>query len=131
MLKLIKILLTIAVTITGWTESPVSAAAAAALKTDLSIGIEVVGGRMFTILGGGSELPAESKIFNITTNSNHQSKLPIRVFEGERAKTKDNILLGKFFLPDLPTNMAAGEVIVAVQLRVDEKDKEVTLIAWV
>jgi len=65
--------------------------------TPLSLGIETVGGIMTKIIDKNSVIPtSKSQIFS--TYQDNQQNVLIQVFQGERAQTKDNILLGKFEL---------------------------------
>jgi heat shock protein 1/8 len=69
--------------------------------TPLSLGVEKVGGGMEVIIPRNSPVPAkESQVFS--TYQDNQSVVTIKVFEGERALTKDNNALGKFSLKNIP-----------------------------
>ncbi|CAN0030793.1 unnamed protein product [Scytosiphon promiscuus] len=67
----------------------------------LSQGIETVGGMMTKIIERNSVIPTKkTKVFS--TYQDNQSTVLVKVFEGERAMTKDNHVLGKFDLTGLP-----------------------------
>ena len=84
----------------------------------LSVGIETRGGQMCKIVDRNATVPmSKDKMF--TTSEDRQNSVLIKIFQGERAFTIDNHLLGTFELTDIPL-APKGVTKIKVSFDIDE-----------
>lgn len=85
--------------------------------TPMSLGIELVGGKMSVLIPRNTTIPySHTRVYK--NDKDYQTKVYIEVFEGEDRLTKNNRLLGKFTLPGLPPRLR-GQVRVQVTFTID------------
>lgn len=67
----------------------------------LSLGVETARGMMYKVIEKNTPIPC-NRTKDLTTLEDYQNAMTIEIFEGERALTKDNNLLGYFNLNGIP-----------------------------
>jgi molecular chaperone DnaK (HSP70) len=84
----------------------------------LSLGVEVIGEEMNIIIPRNSTIPIKKKkIFS--TDSDNETSVTIKIFEGERKMTIDNTFVGKFDLSGIepaPRGVAKIEITFAIDV---------------
>jgi len=85
--------------------------------TPMSLGIELVGGKMSVIIKRNTTIPySHTRVYK--NNEDYQTRAVVEVFEGEENLTKHNRLLGRFVLPGLPPR-PRGKVQIPVTFTID------------
>ncbi|PVH34565.1 hypothetical protein PAHAL_8G250000 [Panicum hallii] len=69
--------------------------------TPLSLGLETDGGAMNVLIPKNSIIPTKATV-TLSTDSDNQTSILIRVYEGEGTRTCNNHLLGEFEFCDIP-----------------------------
>eukprot|EP00747_Dinoflagellata_sp_TGD_P061435 gnl/TRDRNA2_/TRDRNA2_152516_c0_seq1.p1 gnl/TRDRNA2_/TRDRNA2_152516_c0~~gnl/TRDRNA2_/TRDRNA2_152516_c0_seq1.p1 ORF type:complete len:843 (-),score=227.79 gnl/TRDRNA2_/TRDRNA2_152516_c0_seq1:76-2604(-) len=85
--------------------------------TPLSLGVEVNGCHMSKIIPRNFKIPC-TKSAMYTTEHDYEPGLDVRIFEGERPKTRDNHLLGEFHIANIE-QARRGEPKVEVTFELD------------
>lgn len=84
----------------------------------LSLGVETIGGIMNVLIPRNSVIPIKRKR-KYTTDTDNETSVKVKVYEGERALTKDNFLVGEFELTcieEAPRGVAQIEITFAVDV---------------
>ena len=106
--------------------------------THLSLGVETDGGLMSPIISKNSIIPVSRTVE--FTNSENDSSIDINVYQGERRLVKDNFLICKFTLENVP-KMEKNLLIIKVTFSINsdgiltveaklknDKDKSITIV---
>ncbi len=87
--------------------------------TPLSLGIETMGGLMEKVISRNTPIPA-IKEQTFTTSENGQTSLKIKILQGERETSENNVSLGEFVLSGLdPKPAGIPRIIVRFSIDVD------------
>ncbi|XP_057423675.1 heat shock 70 kDa protein 18-like [Lotus japonicus] len=85
--------------------------------TPLSLGVETCGGVMTVLIQRNTTISVkDEQVFS--TSSDNQPAVLIKVYQGERSRTRDNYLLGEFMLSGIPP-APKGVPRITVGLRID------------
>ncbi|GMS83533.1 hypothetical protein PENTCL1PPCAC_5708, partial [Pristionchus entomophagus] len=85
-----------------------------------SLGIETAEGAMTPLIKRNTTIPTKTSL-SVTTDTDDQTAVRIKVYEGEHTKIKDNNLLCKFLLSDIPP-APRGKPEIEVTFDIDAND---------
>lgn len=85
--------------------------------TPFTLGIETKGGVMSVLIDRNTTIPCE-RSSDFSTASNNQTKVSVRVYQGERPMVADNRLLGEFTLAGIPP-APRGVPLISVTFNID------------
>ena len=85
--------------------------------TPFSLGVETAGGVLTPVIKRNSTFPKKEEVMFATYHDN-QTSILIKVYEGDRAMTKDNVLLRQFLVCGIPA-APRGEPIIGVTFFID------------
>ena len=83
----------------------------------ISLGIETKDGKMEVIINRGNKIPINRKK-TFTTTQDNQTKIVIKIYQGENEYCKDNILLNEMTVDNI-TKAPAGKINIDVTFTVD------------
>lgn len=87
-------------------------------RIPLSLGVETIGGIMTTLISRNSVIPIK-RTKKFTTDSDWETSVIIKIYEGERELTKDNFFVGEFELSGIesaPRGIAKIEVTFSIDI---------------
>ncbi|KAG8929328.1 70-kilodalton heat shock protein [Tulasnella sp. 418] len=93
-----------------------------------TISVEVSGGVSHTLVPRHTTLPTK-RYHNFTTANNNQSGIAIRIFEGERARSKDNVEFGNYHITSGFESAPAGVPPIEIVIDLDVHDA-IGVTAW-
>ena len=103
--------------LTGRVEGGVASSILLIDVVPMSLGLEVAGGLMNTLIPRNTTIPCR-RVQTFTTYEDGQEAVEVKVYEGERVRTADNLLLGTFDISHLPRR-PRGQLQVDVTFEVD------------
>lgn len=87
--------------------------------TPLALGLETKGGLTFPLISRNTTIPVRRREL-FTTDVDGQAAVPVRVVQGERVLSADNVLLGEFALSGIaPAPRGEAQIAVAFDIDVD------------
>lgn len=87
--------------------------------TPLSLGVETIGGIMDVLIERGTIIPYETQRL-YTTDSITEKSVIIKIYEGERLMTQDNIFIGEFILTNIPEkSRGLPEIMVTINIDIN------------
>ena len=86
--------------------------------TPLSLGVELDGLEMSVLIPRNTAIPTK-KERDYTTVFDHQTSIWFQIYEGERARSCDNNLLGEITIPVTPAHRGAAYVIVCFEIDIN------------